>query len=73
MLEKEPSGASPDRTQPPQLAGAAPGGPFPPGQPPLDAVLNPSGPSHQYTLQFLIAAIKKSSSHSTSTNTEKVQ
>ena len=63
MLEKEPSGASPDLTQP-APAGVAPGGPFPQGQPPVDAVLNPSEPSHQYTLQFLIAAIKKSSSES---------
>jgi hypothetical protein len=59
MLEKEPSGAPADFTQAPQPAGAAPGGPFPQGQPPVDAALNPSGPSHPYSLQFLIAAIKR--------------
>ena len=71
MLEKETSGTPADCTQPPQSPGAVPGGPFSRGHP-LD-VLNPSGTSHQYTLQFLIAAIKKSRSHSMSTNTEKVQ
>jgi hypothetical protein len=73
MLEKEPSGASPDRNQPPQLAGAAPGGPFPQGHPSVIAVVNPPDSSRQYTLQFLIAAIKKSNSDRASTNTGKAQ
>ncbi len=59
MPEKEPSAASLDLTQSRQSADVTPGGPFPAGRHPLDMVLNPSGPSHQYTLQFLIAAIKK--------------
>ena len=61
MLEKEPSGALPNRTQYPQSQVVTPGGPFSRGQAPV--VLNPSGPSYQYTLQFLIAVIKNSSSH----------
>jgi hypothetical protein len=60
MLEKEPSGASADLTQPSQPEGATPGGPFPAGQPAVEVVRNPCASSHQYTLQFLIAAIKKS-------------
>jgi hypothetical protein len=55
MLEKEPLGTSPELTEPKRSAGAAPGGPSPPGQPPASAVQT----LHQYTLQFLIAAIKK--------------
>ena len=58
MLEKEPSGVSPDHTQPPQIVGAAPGGPFPRDQSPVNVVQNLTGPSHQFTLQFLIAIIK---------------
>jgi len=71
MLEKEPSGASPERTQPPQSAGVTPGGSSPQGQPPLDMVLDQSSQSHQHTLQFLIAVIKKTSSSSASNNTER--
>ncbi len=59
MLEKEPSGAPADFTPASQPAGAAPGGPFLPAQPPADAAPHPPCPSHQYTLQFLIAVIKK--------------
>ena len=73
MLEKEPSGASPDNTQALHPAGAAPGGPFPQIEPPLGAVLNPPAPQHQYSLHFLIAVIKKSSTRSASNNTEKPQ
>ncbi len=79
MSEKEPSAASNDLTQSPPIMGtrcpadATPGGPFPPVQPPLVVVLNPSSDSHQYTLQFLIAVIKKPSPLSASTNTEKPQ
>ena len=71
MLEKETSGTPADCTQPPQSLSAASGGPFSQGHP--LAALNPFGTSHQYTLQFLIAAIKKSSSHSTATSTEKAR
>jgi len=73
MLEKEPSGASPDRTQPPQIVGAAHGGPSPRGQPPVNVILNTSSPLHQYTLQFLIAVIKKPGSPGSSTCSEKAQ
>ena len=54
---------SPDLTQHPQPLGVTPGGPFPQGRPPLIVVIDPSAQSHQYTLQFLIAVIKESSSH----------
>jgi hypothetical protein len=73
MLEKQPSGAPADLTPVPQPAGAAPGGPFPHGQPPADNAGHPSDPSHQYTLQYLIAAIKKSRVSSETTNPEKLQ
>ena len=62
MLEKEPSGTSPNLSQHPQPLGMTPGGPFPQDRPPLIVVLDPSEQSHQYTLQFLIAVIKESSS-----------
>ena len=61
MLEKEASGASPDRTHVLHPAGATPGGPFPPSQRPADAEQHPPQPSHSSTLQFLIAMIKKPS------------
>ena len=61
MLEKEPSGASPDLTQPRNQQVRRPEGLFPRANLRQTAVPNPSDPSHQYTLQFLIAAIKKSS------------
>ena len=73
MLEKETSGASLYLTQHPQPTGVTPGGPFPQGRPALDVAVDPSGQSHQYTLQFLIAVIKKPSSQSASNNTEKAQ
>jgi hypothetical protein len=63
MSEKESSGASLYLTQHPQPPGVTPGDPFPQGRPPLVVVVDPSERSHQYTLQFLIAVIKESSSH----------
>jgi hypothetical protein len=62
MSEKESSGTSPNLTQHSQSSRMTPGGSFPQGRPPLIVVLDPSKPSHQYTLQFLIAVIKESSS-----------
>ena len=59
MLEKETSGVPQDLNQSPQSAGAAPGGPFPQGQPPPDAMLNPSGPPQHNPLHYLLAAMKK--------------
>ena len=73
MLERDTSGASPDSTQPSQPRRAVPGGPSPSGQPLPDAVPNPSGLPHQFTLQLLIAEIKKSNSRREPTNSEKDQ
>lgn len=58
MSEKEPSGALPDFTSASQPASAAPGGPFPQGPSAENVVLEPPGPSSQFTLQFLIEIIK---------------
>ncbi len=55
MLEKELPGTSPQITDPKPLAGSAPGGPSPQGQPPATVVET----LPQYTLQYLIAVIKK--------------
>jgi len=59
MMEKETSGVSPDRKLPSQIADAAHGGPSPHLQLPAETTLKPSGSLRQYTLQFLIAVIKK--------------
>ena len=59
MLEKEPSGASHNLTLTSQPVGAAPGGPFPPAHPPANDNQHPSQPPYSYSLQFLIAVIKK--------------
>ena len=61
MLEKVPSGASPDDNQNAQLAGATPGGPSPIAHSPAKTIQNATDLTHQYTLQFLIAAIKTTS------------
>ena len=59
MSEKEPSGAPHDCTQPSQLESVAPGGPSPAAQPPAAAASNSPSPPRLYTLQYLIAALKK--------------
>ncbi len=59
MLEKEPSGALPKIIPAPQPESAAPGGPFPQAKPTENSVPNASQASYQYTLHYLIAAIKK--------------
>ncbi len=61
MLEKVPSGASPDDNQNAQLAGATSGGPSSITHSPAKTIQNSTGLTHQYTLQFLIAAIKTTS------------
>jgi len=73
MTKNETSRASPNLTLAPQPAGATLGSPFRPGQPSAYAALNSPAQRNQYTLQFLIAAIKKPSSHSAATNTVKVR
>jgi len=70
MLEKEPSGASPDCNQPSQLASAAPGGPSPRGRSAMEATLTPPVSLPLYTLQFLIAEIKKARLPGSPANTE---
>jgi hypothetical protein len=59
MLEGETSGAPADLAQPSQPCGAVPGGPFPHGTRPTELASNPSIVFHSYTLQFLVAAIKR--------------
>jgi hypothetical protein len=61
MLEKEPSGAMSVPEAAPKSSGASPGGPFPPTVPPAELIDNPPQPSRQFTLQYLIAVIKKRS------------
>ena len=59
MLDREPSGASPDITPDLQPAGATPGGALPHSPPPAVPAPAACGPTHHYALEFLIAAIKK--------------
>jgi hypothetical protein len=61
MLEKEPSGATHQPDVAPKTSGASPGGPFQPGTTPTEPTVDLSLPLRQFTLQYLIAAIKKSS------------
>ena len=61
MLEKEPSGTSHHVTLASQPVGATPGGPFSTGSPLAQTDIYPSQLPHSYTLQFLIAVIKKPS------------
>jgi hypothetical protein len=60
MLEKEPSGATrPDVA--PKTSGPSPGGPFQQGPAPTEPTVEIPLPLRQFTLQYLIAVITKSS------------
>jgi len=65
MLEKEPSRAATNPEVTPRTSGAPLGGPFPPAAPPAappaEATADAPCPLRQFTLQYLIAAIKKPS------------
>ena len=73
MTENEDSRASPDFTPASRPASATPGSVFRPGRFPADTTLYPPEQPHQYTLHFLIAAIKKPGPHHASTNPQKAR
>ena len=66
MLEKDPSGATHQPDVPPKTSGASPGGPFQQAAPPAFCPAEEPNtdtplPYRQFTLQYLIAVITKSS------------
>ena len=60
-MEKYPSGATSEPEVAPKTEGASPGGTFPQAISPSDSAANSLAPSKQFTLQYLIAALKKTS------------
>jgi hypothetical protein len=61
MLDKDPSGATHQPDVAPKTSGASPGGPFQQGPSPTEPTVDLTLPLRQFTLQYLIAVIKKSS------------
>jgi hypothetical protein len=61
MLDKDLSGATGDPEIAPTTAGTAPGGACPQPPSPAEPTVDSSLPYRQFTLQYLIAALKKPS------------